>query len=142
MDAHGVLTQLSQRGYRITRQRRVVVEAILETPCPKHAEEVFSKCKELDSSISFPTIYRTLGRLVEMGVVRKVYYGQDRSWFEPVQQSGAQHHHHLICSRCGAKVPFDACPKDIIRQQAVRNDFKVLGHKFEIMGICKECQGG
>lgn len=139
MDAEEALTQFSQHGYRITRQRRAVVEVMLESPCPKHAEEIFSKCRETDNSISFPTIYRTLDRLVEMGLVRKVYFGQGRSWFESTGVNETKHH-HLICSKCGAKVPFTARLREIIRQEARRNQFKVLDHRFEIMGICKDCQ--
>lgn len=125
-------------GHRITRQRTLVVEVVMGSHCLLSAEEVYERCKEADASISFPTIYRTLDMLVEAGAVRRLHFGQGRSWFEPVKQEG--HHHHLICRECGAKVPIALCPERLIQEAAQRNQFKVLDHQFEILGICKGCQ--
>lgn len=138
MDIHQVIALLSRLGHRITRQRRLVAETILDVPRLQSAEELFDRCRQVDSNISYPTIYRTLDMLVEAKVVRKLHFGQGRSWFEPAQLHG--HHHHLVCQDCGAKVPFAACPDEIIRNEARRNGFKVLDHQFEILGICKGCQ--
>src|SRR5690554_4268898 len=138
MDTQQVLARLSRMGHRITRQRTLVVEMVMENHCLLSAEEIYERCKEVDASISFPTIYRTLDMLVEAGVVRKLHFGQGRSWFEPARQQG--HHHHLVCRECEVKVPIALCPEGLIREAARRNQFKVLDHQFEILGICKECQ--
>lgn len=139
MDTVKVLALLSSLGHRITKQRTVVVEVIFKSRCLQSAEDIYAKCRKRDDSISFPTIYRTLDTLVEAGVVKRLHFGEGRSWYEPSQQEG--HHHHLVCQECGAKVPMTACPEELIRDEAQRNQFKVLDHQFEILGICRGCQG-
>ena len=138
MDLEQVLAKLSNLGHRITRQRRLVAQIILADCCLQSAEDIYAKCRELDDSISYPTIYRTLDILVEAEMVRKLHFGGSRSWYEPLQRQ--EHHHHLVCRECGAKVPIAACPGQLIAQEARRNQFKVLDHQFEIVGICKDCQ--
>lgn len=138
MDTEKVLARLDGLGHRITRQRKLVVEVVVGAACLLGADEVYQRCREQDDSISFPTIYRTLDILVDAEVVRKLHFGQGRSWFEWVGQEG--HHHHLVCQECGAKLPIDSCPRELIRDVARRNQFKVMDHQFEILGICKECQ--
>lgn len=140
MEITRVLAQLSASGHRITKQRRVVVEAIINAKCLQNAEELYDRCRQVDSSISYPTIYRTLDMLVDAKLVRKLHFGQSRSWFEPAQQKG--HHHHLVCQDCGIKVPFTACPDQLIHDEAMRNQFEVLDHHFDILGKCKDCQVG
>lgn len=138
MEIEKVLTLLSRLGHRITRQRTMVVEVVLDSSCLQCAEDIYDKCRQLDDGISLPTIYRTLDMLVSAGVVRKLHFGQGRSWFEPIQQEG--HHHHLVCRNCGAKAPVNTCPHQLIQEVARRNEFIVLDHQFEILGICRECQ--
>ena len=68
MDTDLVLAKLSTLGHRVTRQRRLVVEVILEDSCLQSAEDIYAKCRELDDSIRYPTIYRTLR------CVNKIYF--------------------------------------------------------------------
>ncbi|MDD2283388.1 MAG: Fur family transcriptional regulator [Eubacteriales bacterium] len=138
MDLEQIIAKLSARGHRITRQRRLVLEVILADPCLQSAEGIYGKCRELDDSISYPTIYRTLDMLVEAGVVRKLHFNQGKSWYELVENN--LHHHHLVCSECGAKVPISACPLELLKEDLQRAQFRVLDHQFEILGICKDCQ--
>lgn len=138
MDIEHVWKHLSQRGYRKTRQRRLVVEAVSAGGCLQSAEEILQRCREQDANISFPTIYRTLEVLAEAGLVRRVNLGQGCTWFEPVRNSQG-HHHHLVCTACGARQPIAACPRQLIEQEARRNRFKVLEHHFEIIGLCGAC---
>lgn len=138
MDSDKVIAMLSRLGHRITRQRSLVVAVVMDSSCLQCAEDIYAKCRVLDSSISFPTIYRTLDMLVGAEVVRKLHFGQGCSWFEPVRREG--HHHHLVCRDCGAKVPVNSCPDELIQEVAQRNQFKVLDHQFEILGVCKGCQ--
>lgn len=76
-----VLRQLQKRGKRITQQRRVLIDVILE--------EEWSSCKEIyyeasrrEPSIGVATVYRMLGTLEEVGVLTRGYNYQ----FPPKEQ--------------------------------------------------------
>ena len=67
-----ILRTLQKRGKRITQQRRVLIDVILE--------ENWSSCKEIyyaaskrDPSIGVATVYRMLGTLEEIGVLTRGY---------------------------------------------------------------------
>lgn len=133
------LAKLSTLGYRITRQRRLVLEVILAKSCLQSVEDIYARCRERDDSISYPTIYRTLDILVEAGMVRRTHFNQGKSWYEAVKSSN-HHHHHFVCKDCGAKVAIPVCPMDLLEEDLRRAQFQVLEHQFELLGICKDCQ--
>jgi Fe2+ or Zn2+ uptake regulation protein len=138
MESKRDLAKLSALGYRITQQRRLVLEVFFADPCLQSAEDIYDKCREIDSSISYPTIYRTLDILVEAGMVRKTHFNQGKSWYEAADNN--LHHHHLVCRECGSRFSLRACPMDLLEEELQRAQFKVLDHQFEILGICKDCQ--
>jgi Fur family ferric uptake transcriptional regulator len=84
------------------------------------------------------TIYRTLEILASLGVLSRILDAAGR----PVYVAGAPiHRHHLVCSGCGAAVPFNACPVgDLAATLARENDFEVHGHLLEIFGTCGDCR--
>ncbi|WP_369125264.1 transcriptional repressor [Alicyclobacillus fastidiosus] len=48
-----------------------------------------------------------------------------------------EHHHHLICLRCGSTVVLDKCPMaDVL---ATIDDFTIINHRFEVYGHCTSC---
>lgn len=138
MDANGVLALLSRQGHRITPQRSLVVETICAADSLLCAEGILAKCRQRDQRISLPTVYRTLEMLTAAEVVRKQHFGQDRCWYEGI--CPGEHVHHLVCQKCGARTPLARCPSKLIIEEATRNQFKVLGHQFDITGVCKDCQ--
>jgi len=84
------------------------------------------------------TVYRTLEILASLGILSRILNETGR----PVYVAGAPvHRHHLICSGCGAVVPFSACPVgDLAATLAQESGFEVHGHLLEIFGTCRSCQ--
>lgn len=137
LNLHDILASMNKSGYRVTKQRQVIVEEVAGSPCLQSAEDVYKRCKAVDSTISFPTIYRTLEVLVTLGFVRKLNM-HGRASFEFLLP-GHKHHHHMLCQHCGTMLPFDSCPEKLIKELAASRDFTVVDHHFEIIGVCKEC---
>ncbi len=48
------------------------------------------------------------------------------------------HHHHLICTHCEKTLTFDYCPMEAPIQ--FPGHFKITNHRFEVYGICEDCQ--
>ena len=69
-------------------------------------------------------------------------YGQsaeDKALFEPT--FGADHHDHLICTKCGIIVEFvDAQIEELQMSVASEHGFIVTNHKMELYGLCAKCR--
>jgi Fur family ferric uptake transcriptional regulator len=128
---------LKENGYKLTKQRCTILEA-LEGGLPLSAEEILAqicqKCK-----VNLSTIYRNLNILLKMGMVRKVNSIDQSDHFELVR-----HHcnHALLCLECGEKVFFSECAFDqVVKEIESKSRFKVKHHNFEIYGLCPKCNG-
>lgn len=62
-----VIKQLRQHGFRITRQRRIILDVILEQNC-SNCKEMYYKAHAVDPSIGKATVYRLVNVLEEIGL--------------------------------------------------------------------------
>ncbi len=104
------------------------------------ADELFAALIIKNTKISRATIFRNLRLFVEAGILRKSTLGENHSHYEVVLKNRCQHD-HLICNQCGKVIEFSN--KDIEKKIAditADNNFELVNHKFEIYGLCSECQ--
>jgi len=131
---------LRLRGKRITRQRRWIVEQVFSHHDHFDADELMSHLAEMISGrkLSRPTVYRTLGELVEAGLLRKMTLG-GRSVFE--HEYGYPSHDHLYCQVCNRLIEFHSDSLEKLRDAVAReHDFQVSSHRMFVTGICSACQ--
>ena len=97
---------LHDGGFRITGQRRTVLDVIDQSEGPLTAEDVYQKAKEINTRISLATVYRTLTVLRNAGLIEQHYLPRDheRSHYEP---AGVTKHFHFLCVQCGKIIEFD-----------------------------------
>ena len=67
-----IVHEFQKRGKRITQQRLVILDVILENKwsCGK---EIYWEASKRDSSIGMATVYRTLSALEEVGILNRGY---------------------------------------------------------------------
>ncbi len=65
-----VIRQLKDNGYRITAQRRMLLEIILENQYPS-CKEIYFAAKERDRKVGMATVYRMVQILEDMELVHK-----------------------------------------------------------------------
>ncbi|MCD7998763.1 MAG: transcriptional repressor [Clostridiales bacterium] len=67
-----IINEFKKRGKRITQQRLIILDVILEGSwnCGK---EIYYEATKRDSSIGMATVYRTLNALEEMGILSRRY---------------------------------------------------------------------
>ena len=69
-----ILTELKRNGFRITSQRRLLVDIILSDEC-SCCKEIYYKAVREDPSIGIATVYRMVKTLEEIGAIdRKNLY--------------------------------------------------------------------
>jgi Fur family ferric uptake transcriptional regulator len=120
----------------MTRQRRVILEELCKVDTHPSADEVYAMVRKRLPRISLGTVYRNLEILAESGDIQKLEPGGTLKRFD----GKTEHHYHLRCIRCDRV--FDApADFDITIKHDLKNatDFKIIGHKLEVIGICPEC---
>ena len=128
---------LKDQGYKLTGQRRIIIEAFEECPAHYTAHEVFEKVKAQNPNINFSTVYRNLELLCRIGVINKLNISSKISHFELTHNG---HHHHVICLKCGDMKSIDMCPYGELKVSDLDEiGFVPVNHKFEIYGYCKKC---
>ena len=133
-------SRLRADGQRYTPKRRALVEALEEADRPMSLPELLGAGRSLAQS----SAYRNLAVLERAGVVRRIVTSDDFARYELAEEL-TEHHHHLICSSCGAvsdfKVPRDveqALDKALARVARSAN-FAVDAHRLDLVGLCKNC---
>lgn len=65
-----VLQQLKEKGCRITKQRKILLDIILQEDCAS-CKEMYYKAVSTDSSIGVATVYRMVNLLEEIGAISR-----------------------------------------------------------------------
>lgn len=130
---------LKTKNLNFTRERKLVLDEVFSIDGHLEADEIFLRLKKDKKDVSRATVYRTLGLLVDSGLVRKVYLGDDHIHYE--HTFGHTHHDHLVCIKCGRVIEFS--DKKIEKLQAKicqKNRFQEISHTVQIFGYCKDCR--
>jgi Fur family ferric uptake transcriptional regulator len=131
-----ILSLLRSRGDRVTASRRAVVEALLAGDHHATADEIAARVAAAHPEVHRATVYRTLDRLGELGVVTHVHMGHGPSTFHLNDRP----HHHAVCSSCGAvvEVPLDALD-DLAARLRTEHGFELSPQHFALSGRCRSC---
>ena len=85
---------IAERGLKITHQRIVVYQAVLNTNKHPTAEQVYDLIKEKNPSISLATVYKTLETFVEKSLINKVSTPQGTMRYD----ANTENHNHIYIS--------------------------------------------
>ncbi len=101
------------------------------------ADELIDEMKEAGFTLGRATIYRTLRKFVDAGLLRKINLGK-RTVYE--HDYGYAQHDHLYCEQCGSMIEFqDAQIDQLISDVCQQHQFQMAGHSFIIRGVCASC---
>ena len=74
-----IIEKLKENGCRITKQRKMLIDIILENECSS-CKEIFYKASQADEKIGVATVYRMINALEEIEAInRKNMYKVDVS---------------------------------------------------------------
>ncbi|MGI8578431.1 MAG: Fur family transcriptional regulator [Nocardioidaceae bacterium] len=128
--------QLRARGYRLTPQRQLVLDAVTELG---HAtpDDIFAWVRERASGVNVSTVYRALELLESLGLVKHAHLSHGAPTYHAAT---TPEHVHLICRDCGnvhEVEPAGVAPlvDMLLESQGFSAD---VGH-LTVFGLCKEC---
>ena len=128
--------ELRARGYRVTPQRQLVLEAVakLEHASP---EEIWADVQQTASGVNISTIYRTLELLEQLGLVTHTHLSHGAPTYHAASE---QQHVHLVCRGCGRIEEVEPAVMDDVAQRLRRDiGFQVdVGH-VSFFGRCRKC---
>jgi Fur family ferric uptake transcriptional regulator len=131
--------ELKRAGYRAGGARAAVLETLEGEPCCLTAQEIFDNVRAGGGKVGIASVYRALELLSKLNLVRRVDIGS-AACYEPAQPGG-EHHHHVVCERCGKVAPFeDEGLEDAIDRLGRRLKYKVGVHEVVLRGACPECR--
>ena len=132
---------LPQRGVRLTRQRKILLDLIDKTGQHLDAERLFQMAKEKDPKLNRVTVYRTLKLLKEGGLVDELdlmHQAGEQHYYETRRK---QEHAHVICLGCGKVEEFFGEPLQRLRKQIETHfGFQIVLARTEVGGYCPHCQ--
>jgi len=131
--------QLAEFGLRATPQRLLVLAILEDANEHLDAEGIFEEARKRDPKISLATVYRTLSKLKEVGMVEQRYFARDhkREYYETARK---EEHYHFTCLGC-SKVMELHTPRIAQARQELSEE---LGIEFThacicFEGFCPEC---
>ena len=129
--------ELRSRGYRVTPQRQLVLEAVATL---HHAtpEEIAANVQRTAKGVNISTIYRTLELLDTLGLVAHTHLNHGAPTYHLATEAA---HVHLVCQECGK---IDQASPDAIapltRALDEQHGFETNVSHLTVFGLCNDCR--
>jgi len=129
---------LQEKGYRLTPQRIMVLDALHSVDQHISAEEIYEQVRARYPYANISTIYRTLELLKELELVTEIDMDDGRIRYHLAEKG---HHHHLICSKCGDVIDLTEHILLPLKEILLNDyDFEADLKHLAIFGLCKSCR--
>lgn len=130
------IATLRDHGLQVTYQRLAIYQALYYTNEHPSAEVIYQQVKKRFPMISLGTVYKTLERFYEVGLIQKVSPVTEVARYDAKVNT----HHHLVCLKCQSIQDVDS----LIDQQRIvlpeGNNFQVVRHQLVLQGYCPDCR--
>ncbi len=126
---------LRTAGYRITGQRKAILDYLVSTLEHPGAYKIFEEVKKIQPGLSLATVYNTLQVLTRNGLIKMLTFREDNRY-----EANLSFHINLICKTCGKIQDFEA--GTLLSPEEVREKigFEVMTYRMEYEGLCSECK--
>ncbi|MDY3554426.1 Fur family transcriptional regulator [Gemmata sp. JC717] len=122
---------------RFTDQQRELLAHVFARHSHFDAEQLIDNLKTAGKRVSRATVYRTLSKLVDAGLLRRIELGA-RTVFD--HDYGYPAHDHLVCETCHSMTEFQSAELEAILEKVAQEyQFRAEGHTLVIRGICTAC---
>ena len=123
----------TEKGMRMTDQRRVVARVLSDSHDHPDVEELYHRAHAVDPHISIATVYRTVRLFEEAGIIERHDFRDGRSRYE---ETPDHHHDHLIDMRTGRVIEFVEPEIEALQERiALKLGYKLVDHRLELYGI-------
>ena len=132
------LSKLGSSGYRLTESRKAIVQVLSSCNQAMTPADLYFKVHQSYPSIGLVTIYRTIEKLEELGLVQRVFLEEGGFGYFPRNGS---HRHLLICKDCHRVEEFSGDDlAGLMLQVETQSGFEVQDHLLQFTGLCSNCR--
>jgi Fur family transcriptional regulator, ferric uptake regulator len=130
---------LQGRKLKLTPHRELILESFLTHEGHRSVEDIYRVVREQDPRVGYTTVYRTMKLLGDCGLAREIDLADGITRYEHLYNH--EHHDHMICMQCGQSIEFYDPEIEALQDEASEQlGFKVLDHKLQIYGLCRDCR--
>lgn len=122
---------------RFTEQQRELLEHIFAKHSHFDPDQLIEELKKTGKRVSRATVYRTLSKLVDAGLLRRIELGT-RTMYD--HDYGYPFHDHLVCESCHQMIEFQSEALNAVLQDVTgHHQFRANGRTLVIRGVCADC---
>jgi len=136
-----------EKGLRWTLPREMVLDVLSKTTGHLSGEDIYLSIHQKCTTVGIATVYRTLELLTDIGIVHKFEFGDGKSRYELVGDGMKEHHHHLVCIKCGKIINYSEFideEKEFIegleKKLSEKYHFQIKSHEIYFYGFCQDCK--
>jgi len=135
-----LMEYLQERKLKLTPHRQLILDVFLNHEGHRSVEDIYRVVRKQDPRVGYTTVYRTMKILVDCGLAREIDLADGITRYEHLYNH--EHHDHMICMQCGQSIEFyDPGIETLQDEASAQLGFKVLDHKLQIYGLCRDCRG-
>ena len=129
--------RMTSQGRRLTRQRVIVAEALASAKRALSAQELYLRIQASHPTLGRATVYHALEAQVQDGMASRFERDGHVSAYIACD---AEHHHHLVCTRCQRVEDLDeAAVAPLLASVGRRHEFQVDHAALDFYGLCRSC---
>lgn len=129
------IVMLRTHGLQVTYQRLAVYQTLYHSKNHPSAEAVYQQVRKRFPMVSLGTVYKTLERFQEVGLIQKVSPLTEVARYDATIAP----HIHMVCLKCKSVQDVDGAFPEIRLPRQGANGFKVLSQQFLFQGYCADC---
>ncbi|MBB6344475.1 Fur family transcriptional regulator [Nonomuraea muscovyensis] len=122
----------------MTTRRDAVHDTLRRSEGFRSAQDVYAEMRQHGAKIGLTTVYRALQALADGGQVDVLRTDEGESVYRAC--ASGDHHHHLVCRRCGHTV--EVAGPAVERWAEMiggEHGFTEITHTVEVFGTCSSC---
>jgi len=120
---------------RLSSQREAIARVARDFSAAFSADDLLAAVRVGTPGIGIATVYRAVAAMEAAGFIEVVGVRGNATLYVHCVQEG--HHHHVVCTGCGAVADAECSVKATATEAG---GFAITGHDLTLYGLCPRCQ--
>ena len=129
---------LRKKRLKLSYPRLLIYQELSDAVNPLSPLELYHCLLKRKRRIGLTSIYRTLELFETLGIAFKIVNGSNTKY---KLCESEDHHHHIICKKCGHVVEFKFCDIPNWSKKIIESTgYQITEHQLNFYGFCEDCR--